>query len=182
MKIVLLDAMEGENNASEKLRELLLQADDKPACFRLRDMDIQPCRSCGACGYKSPGKCVIKDDSHEVLKAIAGSDMFVMLTPIKFGGYNSILKKAVDKFMSLCLPSYMLKDGRLLHPARYGSKFMAVVGIDGSASGEQEKSFRKLVENNALNLHASYEVIVLKSPEDTGALEREMSLLLKEVC
>lgn len=182
MTIVLLDAMEEESIISVKLKERLLKADSGLRSFSLKDMEIQPCRSCGACGYKSPGKCVVKDDSHQVLKAIAGCDMYVLLTPIRFGGYNSILKKAIDKFMSLALPCYMVKDGRLLHPDRYGRKQMAVLGIAGSASPEQEKSFRKLVEHNALNLNASHAAIVLDSLNDTMRLEQEIDRLLKEVC
>jgi len=182
MSIVLLDAMEEESIVSTKLKERLLKADSRLEYFRLKDMEIQVCRSCGACGYRSPGKCVVKDDSHRVLKAIAGCDMYVILTPIRFGGYNSILKKAVDKFMGLALPCYMLKDGRLLHPDRYGRKRMVVVGVAGPATREQEDSFRKLVEHNALNLNAAHAAVVLGSPDDTVRLEQEIDRLLKEVC
>lgn len=182
MSIVLLDAMEEENIVSIKLKERLLKAESGLECFSLKDMEIQPCRSCGACGYKSPGKCVVKDDSHQMLRAIAGCDMYMILTPISFGGYNSVLKKAVDKFMNLALPCYMVKNGRLLHPDRYGRKLMAVVGIAGSASQEQEKSFRKLVEHNAFNLNAAHDTIVLDTPVDVAKLEQEIDRLLKEVC
>lgn len=182
MSIVLLDAMEEENIISSKLKERLLKDDSGLRSFSLRDMEIQPCRSCGACGYKSPGKCVVKDDSHQVMKAIAGCDMYVILTPIRFGGYNSILKKAIDKFMNLALPCYMVKEGRLLHPDRYGRKMMAVIGIAGSASQEQGKSFRKLVEHNALNLNAAHSTIVLDPATDSTKLEQEIDRLLKEVC
>ncbi len=182
MSIVLLDAMEEEGIISVKLKERLQKADSGLECFSLKDMEIQPCRSCGACGYKSPGKCVVKDDSHQVLKAIAGCDMYIILTPIRFGGYNSILKKAIDKFMNLALPCYMVKDGRLLHPDRYGRKLMAVVGISGSVSPEQGESFRRLVEHNALNLNAAHAAIVLDSSVATERLEQEIDKLLKEVC
>lgn len=182
MSIVLLDATEDKNPISERLRERLQQAGSRLEFFKLKDMDIQPCRSCGACGFISPGKCVVKDDSHKILKAIAESDVFFMLTPIRFGGYNSILKKAVDKFMNLCLPSYMIKDGRLLHPDRYGKKYLVAIGIDESATGEQGKSFRRLVENNALNLNAAHKAIVHRASEDYEVFDQEIDKLLKGVC
>jgi multimeric flavodoxin WrbA len=119
MSIVILDAMEGDNIISSNLKEQLMETDKELISFELRNMNILPCRSCGASSFKSPGKCVVKDDSHEVLGAIAKGNMLVMLTPIRFGGYNSTLKKAVDKFMNLCLPSYAVKHGHLVHPARY---------------------------------------------------------------
>lgn len=182
MSIVVLDAMEGENNISIILKEKLLQADKAAAYFKLKDMNILPCRSCGACGYKSPGRCVLKDDSHEILGAIAKGNMLVMLTPIRFGGYSSTLKKATDKFMSLCLPSYTVKHGHLLHPARYGSKFLVGIGINEGVSGEQEESFKKLIEYNALNLQATYKALVLKPSEAIERVDQEISSLFREVC
>lgn len=182
MSIVILDAMEGESNISITLKDKLLKADEELAYFKLEDMSILPCRSCGACGFKSPGKCVVKDEAHEILGAMARGNIIVMLTPIRFGGYSSTLKKAVDKFMNLCLPSYTVKHGHLLHPARYGSKSIVAIGIKEGDSGEQEESFKKLIENNALNLQASYQTIVLGSSGDLELVEQEISRLFKEVC
>lgn len=181
MSIVVLDAMEGENNISIILKEKLQQVDKESVYFKLKDMNIAPCRSCGACGYKSPGKCVVNDDSHKILGAMAKGNVMVMLTPIRFGGYSSTLKKAVDKFMNLCLPSYTVKHGHLLHPARYGSKSIIAIGINQGNSREQEESFKKLVENNALNLQASCKTLVLKVSEDMEILEQEISRLTREV-
>lgn len=181
MSLVVLDALEGSNEISDRIREKLLK-DKGSVYFRLEDMEIQHCRSCGVCGFKSPGKCVAKDASHEVLKAIAKSPVFIMLTPVRFGGYNSVLKKAVDKFMNLSLPSYTVKQGHLLHPTRYGSKHMVVIGIYEGSSREQEESFRKLVEHNAFNLEASCETHIFAPAGGAGAVEREIDRLLGEVC
>jgi multimeric flavodoxin WrbA len=181
MSIVILDAMEGINNISIVLKEKL-QADKALAYFKLEDMNVAPCRSCGACGFKSPGKCVVNDDSHKILEAIAKGNVLVMLTPIRFGGYSSTLKKAVDKFMNLCLPSYTVKHGHLVHPARYGSKSIVAIGINEGDSGEQEESFKKLIENNALNLQASCETIVFKASGDIEVIDREISRLFGEAC
>ena len=181
MSIVILDAMEGKNSISIILKEKL-QAGNELAYFKLEDMNVAPCRSCGACGFKSPGKCVVNDDSHKILEAIARGNVLVMLTPIRFGGYSSTLKKAVDKFMNLCLPSYAVKHGHLVHPARYGSKSIVAIGINEGDSKEQEESFKKLTENNALNLQASCETIVFKASGDIELIAGEISRLFKEVC
>ncbi|HWQ29418.1 MAG TPA: hypothetical protein VN549_00395 [Negativicutes bacterium] len=181
MSLVVLDALEGSNGISDRIREKLLE-DKGSVYFRLEDMNIQQCRSCGACGFKSPGRCVAKDASHEVLEAIAKSPVFVLLTPVRFGGYNSILKKAVDKFMNLSLPAYTVKQGHLLHPTRYGSKHMVVIGMYEGSAGEQEESFRKLVEHNAFNLEASCETHIFSPADGTGAVEREIRRLLGGVC
>jgi multimeric flavodoxin WrbA len=125
---------------------------------------------------------VLQDDSHEILRAIARCSTLVMLTPIRFGGYTSTLKKAVDKFMSLGLPTYTVKNGHLLHPARYGSKFIVGVGVYEGNSEDQEACFRRLVENNAFNLQSQYRTLILKPSGDIGKMKQEISSLLKEVC
>jgi multimeric flavodoxin WrbA len=182
MSIVILDAMEGENNAAKNLKEKLMQTGKEITCFELKDMSVLPCRSCGACGFQSPGKCVLQDDSHKILKAIARGTALVMITPIRFGGYNSILKKAVDKFMTLGLPSYTVKHGHLLHPVRYGSKLIVGIGVYDGDSKDQEDCFRKMVENNAFNMQSEYRTLILKPSGDMEKLEQEISNLLREVC
>ncbi len=182
MSIVILDAMKGGNNIADNIKAGLVQAGKEVRYFGLEEINILPCRCCGACGFKSPGKCVIKDDSHEVLKAIAGCDAFVMITPIRFGGYNSTLKKVVDKFMTLGLPLYIVKDGHLLHPMRYGSKLIIGVGVYDGDSKDQEDSFKQLVENNAFNMQADYRALIFKPSWDTKKMEQEISSLVKEVC
>lgn len=180
MSIVVLDAMDGSNAVSEKIKERLAQSGKKFSYFELRDKNILPCRSCGACGFKSPGKCVLKDDSHEILGAIAKSNTFVMLTPIRFGGYSSNLKKIVDKFMTLGLPSYTVKKGHLLHPMRYGSKAIIGVGVYDGDSEELKACFTKLVENNAFNMSSKFTTYILKPSQDTGELERQINSMVKE--
>jgi hypothetical protein len=105
-----------------------------------------------------------------------------MLTNIRFGGYSSTLKKAVDKFMSLCLPTYTVKNGHLLHPTRYGSKLIVGIGVQGGNSKDQEECFRKLVENNAFNLQSEYKSLILKHSDDMQYMKEEISALLREVC
>lgn len=182
MSIVVLDAMEGENNISSNLKEVLTDTGNEVISFELKNMSILPCRSCGACGFKSPGKCVLQDDSHEILRAIARCSTIIMLTPVRFGGYTSTLKKAVDKFMSLGLPLYTVKHGHLLHPARYGSKSIIGIGAYDGNSKDQEACFRRLVENNALNLQYSYKTLILKPSDDAEKVKQELSSLLKGVC
>ena len=182
MSIVILDALEGGNNISGSLKEVLADTGNETISFELKNLNILPCRSCGACGFKSPGKCVLQDDSHEILRAIAKCNTFIMLTPIRFGGYTSTLKKAVDKFMSLSLPLYTVEHGHLIHPARYGSKCIIGIGVCDGSSKDQEACFRRLVENNALNLQSSCRILILRPSYDAEKLKQEISSLLKEVC
>ncbi|HYE82021.1 MAG TPA: NAD(P)H-dependent oxidoreductase [Clostridia bacterium] len=182
MSLVILDAMKAGNGISDKLKEELRRNDKEFSYFELRDMNIMPCRSCGACGFISPGKCAVKDDAHEILGAIARGTTVIMLTPVRFGGYTSDLKKAVDKFMSLGLPTYIVKQGHLLHPVRYGSKAIIGVGVHEGISKDQEDCFNKLVEHNAFNLQSEYRTLFLNTSSGMENIQKEISSLLREVC
>jgi hypothetical protein len=103
-----------------------------------------------------------------------------MLTPIRFGGYNSTLKKAVDKFMTLGLPSYKVKHGHLLHPMRYGSKFIICIGVNESDSKDQEACFRRLVENNAFNMDSECRTVVFRPSGNAEEIKREIDSFVKE--
>ena len=104
MSSIILDGFENENSIGNTLKRLIEEKGVKSTYFKLKDMNILPCRSCGSCGLKTPGKCVIDDDMPKIMKAIATSSLYVMLTPIRFGGYSSQLKKAVDRTMSMGFP------------------------------------------------------------------------------
>jgi multimeric flavodoxin WrbA len=173
--------METEDNILEGIREML-DNKDEVICFKLKDMKVSPCRSCGGCSFKSPGKCVINDDIHEIFRAIARCDTLVMFTPIRFGGYPSQLKKVVDKFMILALPTFTVKDGHLLHPSRYDTKLLVGIGMIKENSKEQEESFKTLVENNALNLQYEHSSFIVRPSDDIKNLEQKIGSILKVVC
>ncbi|MFZ5944978.1 MAG: flavodoxin family protein [Bacillota bacterium] len=181
MSIVILDAMVNDTAVSNIAKEIMGELRGEKTLFNLKDMNILPCRSCGGCSFKSPGKCVVQDEMHGIMGAIAKCHTIIMVTPIRFGGYPSILKKAVDKFMNLCLPTYTVQDGHLLHPPRYGNKALIVIGIS-NGKREQEISFTKLVENNALNLQYASKAVILKETDDLEAIKERISNVLKEVC
>lgn len=182
MKSVVLDGFDNPNPIGNALKKLLNESGDDFSYFTLRDMNIMPCRSCGACGIKSPGKCIINDDIHEVMRAIAGSSLFIMITPIRFGGYSSQLKKAIDRTMPLGMPLYMVKKGHMLHPMRYGDKSLVVMGLVEDNIDGQEENFTKLVAGNALNMLLSYnKALIFKPSGDMADMEYRIKDVLKEV-
>ena len=101
--------------------------------------------------------------------------------PVRVGGYPYMLKKAADKFMHLCLPSYTIKYGHLLHPARYGSKTLLGIGVQHEDSKEREQSFKRLVENNGLNLQYEHKAVVLNFTGDIESITQDIDNLLKGV-
>jgi hypothetical protein len=141
--------------------------------FRLCGMELSPCRSCGSCGLKTPGVCVVKDDLPLILHSMAGSPLLVLLTPVRFGGYSKDLKKAIDRLMPMGLPLYFVRDGHLLHPTRYENpRRLLGIGVlddmDEYRASCEDAAFRLHVKSNSLNmLMDKYSVVVL--PPSAGA-------------
>lgn len=181
MSLVILDAF-GEENLIEKALENLLQKTGKEFFhFKLKNMKILACRSCGACEIKSPGKCVFHDDMPEIMRAIAPGSLILMLTPVRFGGYSSQLKKVLDKLMILVLPLYTVKDGHLLHSPRYGKKSLLVIGLTGQNLPGEEENFRLLAARNALNMQFTHKTLLFTSADPMEKIEREIDKALCEV-
>lgn len=181
VSVVIFDAGESESPIENILKRRLEQNDKEIYYFTLKDMNILPCRSCGACSFKSPGKCVFDDDIHTILRAFARSNLVIMITPIRFGGYCSQLKKAVDKFAAMGLPLYFVKEGRLLHPLRYDSKPIVVIGVNEKNLQHVEEPFRKLVMHNALNMLCMQKTLIFKSSDEIEKIEYEIDNVIKEV-
>jgi multimeric flavodoxin WrbA len=170
----IFDALQDDTTGA-LLEELLKEKGHSCTRFRLRDLDIKPCRSCGSCGEKTPGRCVQNDDMEPLFRAIANSDMLVFLSGISFGMYSAQMKKAVDRLMAIGYPLYTMKKGHILHPMRYEGKSLFIIGTveDRLVEGEEE-NFRLLAERNSLNFQYPYRVTVLHPGDDIETTLREI--------
>jgi multimeric flavodoxin WrbA len=181
VSLVILDAFTQENAIEKALKNLLEKTGKRFFYFKLNEMKILPCRSCGACEIKSPGKCVFHDDMPEIMRAIAPGSLILMLTPVRFGGYSSQLKKVLDKLMILVLPLYTVKDGHLLHPPRYGKKSLLIIGLTGENLPGEEENFRLLAARNALNLQFTHKTLLFAPTDPMAKIEEEIEGALCEV-
>lgn len=152
MNAVILDGHQDEGHLKSILVDELQKQNWKVDSFLLSEHEVLPCRSCGSCGVKTPGKCILKDDMDPIFHALAHCDVMVFFTPIQFGGYSAQLKKAVDRMMTMGLPLYRVKGDHLLHPTRYGNKRIMGLGTYVICDGEEAVNFELLVERNALNM------------------------------
>ena len=177
--MVILDGFEEENIIGAILKKMFEEKDKEFSYFKLKDINILPCRSCGACAYKTPGKCVFEDDMANIIRAFVKSDVMIMLTPISFGGYSSQLKKALDKFVAVGVPLYMVKDGHMLHPMRYDSKLIIGIGIALKDVKGVENNFRTLVERNGLNMQCTQKTLIFKPSDDIRKIKHEIEGALR---
>jgi multimeric flavodoxin WrbA len=84
---------EEANIVKEKVRAELSGRGWTVEVMPLASMDMAPCRGCFGCWTRSPGECVIDDQGRSVAQGLARADLWVLLTPVTFGGYSSALKR-----------------------------------------------------------------------------------------
>lgn len=121
----------------------------------LRENDMKRCTGCFGCWVKRPGLCVYEDDGQKVASCIASAQFMVMLTPITFGGYSSLLKTALDRQLPVLLPFFKKVEGEVHHALRYEAyPTMLVVGSIEKEDKLHENVFARLAKRNSINGHA----------------------------
>ncbi|MCX6269988.1 MAG: flavodoxin family protein [Bacteroidetes bacterium] len=63
----------------------------------LSEKEINSCKGCFSCWYKSPGKCVIRDDMTGVLSLLAGANLIILASPLYFNNISGTLKVFIDR-------------------------------------------------------------------------------------
>ena len=181
MKITILNAIDDKNPVSNTLKNELESAGGECTWFELESLKILPCRSCGSCGQKTPGCCILDDDMQTIFRAFARSDLIVLLTRISFGGYSSQLNKAVDRFMAISIALYIVKNGHLLHPIRYGKKRLLGIGLADANHPDEDENFKLLVSRNAMNFQYPFQALVFSTSDTVELIRRDISSALEEV-
>lgn len=82
------------------------------------DLDINGCRGCFSCWWKTPGRCVQRDDMDWVLPDINESDILVLGTPIYSRNTTHYLQRLVERTFLNTLPEMYIEDGTTRHPRR----------------------------------------------------------------
>jgi hypothetical protein len=124
MKITILNGNpEPQNTVYEDYLTALCQRldaqDHRVEMLTLRDMDIKHCLGCWDCWLKTPGRCVVKDDSETVCRSVINADVVLFASPIIMGTTSALLKRAQDKLIPLILPYIEIDHGECHHVKRY---------------------------------------------------------------
>jgi multimeric flavodoxin WrbA len=159
MKVVILDGDRAPDGAAARAVEALAAAltarGDEVVRWSLREVALAHCQGCFECWTKTPGRCRARDEGNEVAASVIGSHAMVWATPVTFGGYSSTLKKIVDRLICLILPFFTTVEGETHHAARYEHyPLLLVLGSVAAPDPDQVGLFARLVERNALNMHA----------------------------
>lgn len=122
MKITILngspspDALE---SYLERLIPLLEKEGNTVTHLKLRDINLRTCNGCYKCWVRTPGHCVLKDDSDLLDRTVIHSDFVLWATPLAMGFPTTLFKKALDKHLPLLHPYMEIDEGEMHHQARY---------------------------------------------------------------
>ncbi len=187
MKVLILDGTKSNNNESTKIYDLILEELKKLnwdiTSIVLEDKNIDYCTGCFGCWVQTPGECVFKDYEENVVRNMVHSDLIIYLTPIMFGGYSSILKKALDRQIGRVLPYFMKIDGEVHHPNRYEKQqSLLSIGLLDKRDTEKEEIFKTLVARNAINMWAPFHrALIYFKGENVVEFSNNFSKALMEV-
>jgi hypothetical protein len=82
------------------------------------DLDIRGCKGCFTCWWKTPGKCVHRDDMDWILPKISDADILLLGTPIYGRNVTNYLQRLLERTFSFTLPDMESRDGNTAHPSR----------------------------------------------------------------
>jgi multimeric flavodoxin WrbA len=107
--LLLKRAIEGAREEGAEVTEIVL-----------RDKKISPCLEIYGC--KESGKCVIKDDFHEIIDLLLKSKGLILASPIFFYSLSAQSKLLIDRCQSLWMKKYYIEkaDRKNWIPKRKG--------------------------------------------------------------
>ncbi len=107
--LLLKKAIEGARDAGAEVTEVVL-----------RDKKLSPCLEIYGC--KNDGKCVIKDDFHEIVEQMLVSNGVMLASPIFFYSVSAHTKMLIDRCQSLWMKKYYIEkaDRKNWIPKRKG--------------------------------------------------------------
>ncbi|MHB9134682.1 MAG: flavodoxin family protein [Armatimonadota bacterium] len=121
--------------------------------LRIAEMTIHPCSGCFNCWLKTPGECTWDDDGRQVARALVQCDLRVFLSPVSFGGYNGLLKTALDRIIPTISPLFTKIHGEMRHKMRYPHSPRALgVGWQQQPNADSADIFAQVVQRNMLNM------------------------------
>jgi multimeric flavodoxin WrbA len=163
MKITILNGNPDASNVVfddylKKLSDALLSDRNETTIFTLRDMDLKYCRGCFGCWVKTPGECVVKDDTRKIRRQYINSDLALFASPVVMGFTSALLKRAHERFIPLIHPYFELVDGEMHHLSRYDKyPLMALLLEKGKDTDEEDMEIiSDIYRRDAINFKTSF--------------------------
>jgi len=177
MKVLALDASPNAEKGNtalvlERFVEGAIRAGATVERVGIYGLSIEPCTSCHACWYRTPGFCVHKDDMEGLLDKLSSADCWVFSCPVHVGGMTEGLVRVMERTLPLLSPMFEVRDdgktGHVTSPMNEG-RTTALISTSGYW---EDEAFEPLVAQIA-DLSRSHARIF------AGALLRPHGLALR---
>jgi multimeric flavodoxin WrbA len=131
----------------------------------LRELDMLPCSGCFGCWLKTPGLCVIPDDTDMLRRDTVHSDLVLLASSLKMGFISALLRRAVEKMIPLVLPHLKIVEGEFHHRLRYNHLpvMAGLVEEEEDTNAEDLEIMKGIFSRNALNLGTTFTGLFLTS-------------------
>ncbi len=136
------------HDLGDEYRSLL---NDKCESVICADGKYAPCQGCFGCWTKHPAECYMKDSLQMACRVIGKSDSLVIVTENYYGAYSPSVKNVLDRSIGVSTPFSTYRGKQMHHTLRYGKKEKLTVYVYGDMTEDEEKTFRYMVERNAIN-------------------------------
>ncbi|RDY25385.1 flavodoxin family protein [Romboutsia weinsteinii] len=136
------------------------------------DMKIKSCLGCFNCWTKTPGCCIIHDESNEISRSMIKCNNLIIVSKIVYGGYSPYIKRILDRSIPNILPFFKVVNNEMHHKPRY-KKYpkLTVIGYGANITDSEKNTFKKLVKANSINLQNNqYEVFIVSSIDEVKQL------------
>ena len=163
MKVILLNGNPVPSNSKfdqylSSLSQKLQEDKHKVRILTLRDMKMGYCKGCFDCWVKTPGLCIVKDDTYHICDECINSDLLIFASPLIMGFTSALLKKANDKLIPLILYHVELVDNEYHHIARYPKyPFTALLlGKEEDTDSEDIEIVTEIYRRDAINFKTEF--------------------------
>jgi multimeric flavodoxin WrbA len=172
MRVLLLNGATGPDPLLDalgaRLRDTLELRGATVETVLLRIESIAWCQGCFECWTRTPGVCKIDDDGRDLAREFVQSDLVILLTPSRFGGYSSESKKLLDRTLGMLLPFFRRVDGEVHHAPRYAQRpGFGVLAVLRTADFDAELTVRTLAQRNAVNFASPVDAVQVVTRDST---------------
>lgn len=186
MRILVVSDSSAKNEMGQSLEEEIMNRFRQESYdykhYNVSETEIKKCVGCFNCWTTTPGLCIFDDITREICKESVNSDLYILLSEIKYGCYSAEIKRVLDRSIGNILPFFKKINGEMHHAPRY-DKYpqLCVIGYGSYITTKEEETFRDICQANAINFQIEKaNTYVCKSIDETEMVINNLVNCLKK--
>ncbi|MBN2336107.1 flavodoxin family protein [Candidatus Bathyarchaeota archaeon] len=116
------------------------------------DLLINGCVRCFSCWWKTPGRCIHRDDMDWIIPRILDSDVLYLGTPIYHYNIIHYLQRMRERTLPMAMPEMYIEDGETHHPGRHRKHLHTVLAADCGFPDQSNFNQAKLLFPDATHI------------------------------